>query len=63
MMFSSSKRDAIKKSNPEATFGEVGRLLGAAWAKCTQKEKDDWTKKAATQTAKYLKEFNARQKK
>ena len=33
MLFCKKNRAAIVKANPKATFGEVGKLLGAAWAK------------------------------
>ena len=33
MNFCKKERASIVKANPKATFGEVGKLLGAAWAK------------------------------
>ena len=33
MLFCKKNRAAIVKANPKASFGEVGKLLGAAWAK------------------------------
>ena len=33
------ERPAIVKANPNATFGEVGKLLGAAWGKLSDASK------------------------
>ena len=40
MFFSQDWRERIKTENPDAGFGEVGKLLGAKW-----KEMDDEEKK------------------
>jgi hypothetical protein len=39
IVFSGKHRDEIKKKNPEATFGEIGKLLGAKWKKLSDGEK------------------------
>ena len=39
MVFSSEQRETIKKANPEASFGEIGKLLGVAWGKLSEEEK------------------------
>jgi hypothetical protein len=31
MMFSNKNRESVKEKNPEATFGEMGKLIGAKW--------------------------------
>lgn len=31
MMYSQAVRPQVKKDNPEATFGELGKLIGAQW--------------------------------
>jgi hypothetical protein len=43
MFFSQDWRERIKTENPDAGFGEVGKLLGAKW-----KELDDDDKKVNT---------------
>ncbi|KAG6374051.1 high mobility group box domain-containing protein [Boletus reticuloceps] len=43
MFFSQDWRERIKAENPDAGFGEVGKLLGAKW-----KELDEEEKKANT---------------
>lgn len=42
MFFSQDWRERIKAENPDAGFGEVGKLLGAKW-----KELDDDEKKVS----------------
>ena len=39
MLFCKKERAAIVKANPNATFGEVGKLLGAAWGKLSDASK------------------------
>ena len=39
MLFCKKERPAIVKANPNATFGEVGKLLGAAWGKLSDASK------------------------
>ena len=39
MLFCKKERPAIVKANPSATFGEVGKLLGAAWGKLSDASK------------------------
>ena len=39
MNFCKAERDAVKAANPKASFGELGKLLGAAWAKLSDAEK------------------------
>uniref|UniRef100_A0A6C0AF89 HMG box domain-containing protein n=1 Tax=viral metagenome TaxID=1070528 RepID=A0A6C0AF89_9ZZZZ len=51
ILFSSDKRPEIKKSHPDATFGETGKLLGAAWRESSQKVKDEYTRRSNQQKA------------
>ncbi|PWN87179.1 high mobility group box, partial [Acaromyces ingoldii] len=39
MFFSQDWRERIKQENPQASFGEVGRLLGAKWSSLSDSEK------------------------
>jgi hypothetical protein len=39
MIFSSENRSRIKEENPEATFGEMGKLLGAKWREMSEDDK------------------------
>lgn len=47
LLFSVASRAAIKAQNPEATFGEVAKLLGAAWKSLEGSAKDVWVAAAA----------------
>lgn len=39
IVFCKDKRPDIQAKNPTATFGELGKLLGAAWAALSEAEK------------------------
>jgi len=41
VLFGQDNRERIKKENPAATFGEVGKLLGAEWAKASDAQKKE----------------------
>ncbi|SAM62229.1 probable NHP6B-nonhistone chromosomal protein [Ustilago bromivora] len=39
MFFSQDQRERVKADNPDAGFGDVGRLLGARWKEMSDVEK------------------------
>lgn len=39
MFFVQDYRERIKAENPEATFGDVGKLLGIKWREMNENEK------------------------
>lgn len=39
IIFSTEKRPGVKESNPNASFGELGKILGAMWAAMDDKAK------------------------
>jgi len=47
MFFSQDWRERIKTENPEASFGEVGKLLGAKWKELNDSEKKPYLDQAA----------------
>ncbi|ESK96755.1 nucleosome binding protein [Moniliophthora roreri MCA 2997] len=47
MFFSQDWRDRIKAENPDASFGEVGKLLGAKWKELDDEEKKPYIEQAA----------------
>ena len=51
MFFSQEQRPAVLKANPNIAFGEVGKKLGEAWAKC--KDKSKYEAKAAADKKRY----------
>jgi len=46
MFFSQDWRERIKTENPDAGFGEVGKLLGAKWKELSEVEKKPYTDQA-----------------
>ena len=44
MVFCKEQRPKIVKANPKMAFGEVGKALGAAWGKLSDKEKAKYKK-------------------
>ncbi|KAJ7702589.1 high mobility group box domain-containing protein [Mycena metata] len=47
MFFSQDWRERIKTENPDAGFGEVGKLLGAKWKELDDEEKKPYVDQAA----------------
>ncbi|KAF7297226.1 hypothetical protein MIND_00955700 [Mycena indigotica] len=47
MFFSQDWRERIKTENPDASFGEVGKLLGAKWKELDDEEKQPYIEQAA----------------
>ncbi|KAF9480627.1 HMG-box, partial [Pholiota conissans] len=47
MFFSQDWRERIKNENPDAGFGEVGKLLGAKWKELDEDEKKPYIDQAA----------------
>ncbi|KAI8906618.1 hypothetical protein PhCBS80983_g03135 [Powellomyces hirtus] len=61
MIFSQENRARIKEENPEATFGQLGKLLGAAWKDLNEKDKSLYEKKQEKAKAQYeiaVKQYN-----
>ena len=53
MLFSQEKRSQIKQDNPDATFGQIGKLLGDAWKSCSEDDKAPFLAKAEKEKEKY----------
>ncbi|KAH0833983.1 high mobility group box domain-containing protein [Lanmaoa asiatica] len=51
MFFSQDWRERIKTENPDAGFGEVGKLLGAKWKELDEDEKKPYLDMAAKDKA------------
>ncbi|KAF9529052.1 HMG-box [Crepidotus variabilis] len=47
MFFSQDWRERIKTENPDAGFGEVGKLLGAKWKEMGDEDKKPYVEQAA----------------
>jgi structure-specific recognition protein 1 len=58
MFFSGAKRSEIKEAHPEASFGEMGKLVGAAWKELSDGDKAEWEEKAKQDKVRYKKEMD-----
>ncbi|KAF7791579.1 hypothetical protein EIP86_002595 [Pleurotus ostreatoroseus] len=47
MFFSQDWRERVKAENPDASFGEIGKLLGARWKELDDEEKKPYIEQAA----------------
>ncbi|KAL1662825.1 high mobility group box domain-containing protein [Schizophyllum commune] len=47
MFFSQDWRERVKAENPDASFGELGKILGAKWKEMDDDEKKPYVEKAA----------------
>ena len=57
MYYVAAKRPDIKDANPEASFGELGKLVGAAWKALSEEDKKEYNEKAAEDKARYKREM------
>ena len=46
IIFGQENRNKIKESNPEAGFGEIGKLVGEAWSRLSPEDRDVYDKKS-----------------
>ncbi|KAI8371618.1 Non-histone chromosomal protein 6 [Radiomyces spectabilis] len=53
MFFSQEMRQQVKDENPEAGFGQIGKLLGAKWKKMSEEEKKPYNEKAEADKKRY----------
>jgi len=51
MYFSQDWRERMKQENPEASFGELGKLLGNKWKELDDDEKKPYMEQAARDKA------------
>ncbi|KAH8101320.1 high mobility group box domain-containing protein [Cristinia sonorae] len=59
MFFSQDWRERIKAENPDAGFGEIGKLLGAKWKELDESEKKPYIEQAARDKARAEEEKSA----
>ena len=53
MIFNKENREKIKTANPEASFGDIGKLIGSTWKALNEKQKDVYTQKAEVDKQRY----------
>jgi len=58
MFFSVAKRSEIKDANPDASFGEIGKLVGVAWKELSDDKKAKWEEKAKQDKLRYKNEMD-----
>ncbi|KAI9353554.1 high mobility group box domain-containing protein [Obelidium mucronatum] len=57
--FAADNRARIKEENPSATFGEIGKILGAEWKEADEATKQKYTAQQEKDKARYVKELEA----
>ncbi|SCZ94441.1 BZ3500_MvSof-1268-A1-R1_Chr12-2g03901 [Microbotryum saponariae] len=56
MYFSQENRNTVKDDNPDASFGDLGKLLGAKWKDMSDDQKKPYNKKADDDKTRYERE-------
>ena len=46
IIFANESRGRIKRDNPDASFGQLGKLAGAEWRALSTEDKSEYTAKA-----------------
>jgi hypothetical protein len=59
MIYTGLHRERIKKENPDATFGELNKLFGAAWNEASKEERAKCEKQSAKDKQRYNEELEA----
>jgi hypothetical protein len=54
IVFSTEKRDSVKAKNPQASFGQIGKILGEMWGALSDAEKAQYKAKATPNAPKAL---------
>ncbi|KAJ2359749.1 Non-histone chromosomal protein 6, partial [Coemansia sp. RSA 2607] len=53
MFFSQAKRTTVKEQNPDASFGNIGKILGDMWKKMSDDDKKPYNKQADADKKRY----------
>ncbi|KAF2133303.1 HMGB family protein [Dothidotthia symphoricarpi CBS 119687] len=56
MFFANDQRDKVREDNPGIKFGEVGKMLGEKWKALSEKQRQPYEAKAATDKKRYEQE-------
>lgn len=52
LLFSTERRNVIRKQNPEYSFGDISRVVGTEWKNLNSAKREDWEARASFQSAK-----------
>ncbi|KAI9593958.1 nonhistone chromosomal protein 6A [Syncephalis fuscata] len=61
MFFAIDQRDSVKERNPQAGFGEIGKLLGQEWKSLSDDKKKPYLEKASKDKERYNRENKSRE--
>ncbi|GAA5803626.1 high mobility group box domain-containing protein [Helicostylum pulchrum] len=53
MFFSQDQRSTVKEESPDATFGQIGKLLGEKWKSMSEEQKKPYALKAEIDKKRY----------
>ncbi|KAJ9663153.1 Non-histone chromosomal protein 6 [Neophaeococcomyces mojaviensis] len=56
MFFANEMRDQVREENPGISFGQVGKVLGDRWKALSEKQRQPYEAKAATDKKRYEEE-------
>jgi HMG (high mobility group) box len=56
-LYSVSARSTVKSENPEASFGDIARIISSQFKALPAKERAKWDKKAADDKSRYQREM------
>jgi len=56
-LYSMFARPKVKEENPDASFGDIARLISAQFKELSEKERKKWEKKAAEDKERYQREM------
>ncbi|KAL6706586.1 Non-histone chromosomal protein 6 [Coniothyrium glycines] len=56
MFFANEQREKVREDNPGIKFGEVGKVLGEKWKGLSEKQRQPYEAKAATDKKRYEEE-------
>jgi hypothetical protein len=59
MIFSNENRARIKDAHPDASFGEIGKILGQEWNSMSESDKKPYAEKSQEDKDRYNEEMKA----
>ncbi|CAI7782391.1 unnamed protein product [Closterium sp. NIES-54] len=59
MFYCKEQREVVKSNNPDVSFGELGKILGAQWKELDDKEKRPYMKMAEDDKKRYQDEIES----